>query len=257
MIKVVLIGSGNVAQHLITAFTKNTNSNSKFELVQVFSRNPSQISHLIEQQKITSNYNQLTEADIYIICVSDSSIIEVSNQIPFKNKLVVHTSGSISINELNNSNRKGGFYPLQTFSKNKSIDFKEIPIFIESQNEEDYKLLEEIAYSISNKIYKINSDQRKSLHIAAIFACNFTNHLYQLANDICDENQLPFEVLIPLIQETAEKVKFLSPEQAQTGPAKRNDTATIKSHLDSITNKNQHKIYELLTQSILEHGKKL
>lgn len=256
MIKVVLIGSGNVAHHLIASFLQIQNFSNEFELIQVFSRS-STVFLQLDASKITSDYNLIKEADIYIIAVSDSAITEVSNQIPFKNKLVVHTSGSVSIDKLNNSNRKGVFYPLQTFSKNKEINFKEIPIFIECQNEADLILLEKIAHLLSDSVYRIDSSQRKSLHVAAVFVNNFVNHLYKLANDICTEHQLPFEVLKPLIQETTEKIMIMQPENAQTGPASRNDIETIKSHLESITNENQKKIYELLTQSILANAKKL
>ena len=115
----------------------------------------------------------------------------------------------------------------------------------------DYSLLENLANSISNKIFNINSDQRKKLHVAAVFANNFTNHMYTIANDICTKNKVPFEILYPLIEETAKKVQTISPKDAQTGPAKRNDTQTIKNHLEDL-NLQQQKIYELLTKSIQE-----
>ena len=171
--------------------------------------------------------------------------------------MVVHTSGSQSLNILSDNNRKGVFYPLQTFTKNKDIDFNTIPICVESQNKLDTLILEKVAGSISNNINNINSQQRKALHIAAVFVSNFTNCLYQIGADICVENNMDFEILKPLIKETAEKVMIFSPKDAQTGPAKRNDLKTINDHINFLTKENQKVIYKLLTQSIIDNGKKL
>ena len=253
MIRVVIIGSGNVAQHLIKAFAKN----NIVEIVQAFSRNKENLTNLIDSSKITTDLNDLVDADLYIISVSDNAISEVSNQLNLKNKLAVHTSGSIAMNHLDRKNRKGVFYPLQTFSKSKDVNFNEIPICLEAENKEDYKLLETIAKSISDKVFKINSNQRKALHVSAVFVNNFVNHLYKIGNDICHENDIPFEILQPLILETANKITSLSPNEAQTGPAKRNDSLTINSHLQFLTDENQKEIYKILTKSIIDNGKKL
>jgi len=253
MIKVVLIGSGNVVQHLILAFAKN----KEIEVLQVFARRKETITHLLDSSKITDNYTDLAEADLYIIAVSDDAIASISTKLPFENRLVVHTSGSVSIDTLDLKNRKGIFYPLQTFSKNKAVDFSIIPLCLESENETDYKLLEKVAHTISNKVYAINSEQRKALHISAVFVNNFVNHLYQIGNEICEENKVSFEVLKPLILETANKVMSLSPKEAQTGPAIRNDKQTIEAHLDFLSNESYATMYKTLTQSIQENGKKL
>ena len=257
MTKVIIIGSGNVAQHLIRAFSNPILLNSKIELVQVYSRQKEIISHLINLDKITSDLNTLAEADLYIIAISDDAIASVSSQLPFKNRLVVHTSGSVSLNNLDDKNRKGVFYPLQTFSKDKKIEFSVIPICLESQNEADFQLLEKVAKMISNTVLNINSEQRKALHVAAVFVNNFVNHLYQIGNDICQEHQVSFEILKPMILETAQKIMTLSPFEAQTGPAKRNDSATIEAQESFLTYENQQKIYKILTQSIQDNGKKL
>jgi predicted short-subunit dehydrogenase-like oxidoreductase (DUF2520 family) len=206
--------------------------------------------------KITDDYQKITEADVYIIAVSDDAIAEVAAQLPFNNRLVVHTSGSSDISVLQDNNKKGVFYPLQTFTKGKAIDFAEIPICIEVQHEEDYQLLEKLGHSISQKVVSITSEQRKSLHVAAVFVCNFVNHMYHMGHEICEKNDIPFEVLHPLIQETAHKIMTLSPEEAQTGPAVRHDSKTIEKHLDFIENTEYKTIYQLLTQSI-QHVKKL
>lgn len=246
MIKVVLLGSGNVAQHLLQVMLKSAD----IELVQVFARHKNSISHLIAEEQITSNYQDLKEADVYIISVSDNAIAEVSNHLLFQNRLVVHTSGTSELSVLDSKNRKGVFYPLQTFSKSKAVDFSTIPICLETENESDYKTLETLANLISKKVYSISSEQRKSLHVAAVFVCNFVNHLYQIGNQICEENQVPFEILHPLILETANKITELSPKEAQTGPAVRNDTKTIEKHIEFLQNSNYKEIYTLLTQSI-------
>ena len=253
MIKVTILGSGNVAQQLIQAFAKAIN----IEIVQVFARNPSEIYHLIDSEKIVSDYQKLLESDLFIIAVSDVAIAEVSNQIPFLNQLIAHTSGSFSIDGLNIKNRKAVFYPLQTFSKSKKVDFQEIPICLETQFDADYQILETVAKSISNKIFKIDSQQRKSLHVAAVFVCNFVNHLYQMGSNICNENKVDFEILKPLIQETSNKIMTLSPANAQTGPAIRNDNETINAHLNFLSSENQKDIYKLLTKSIIDNAKKL
>ncbi len=248
MIRIVIIGSGNVAQHLISAFTKSKD----IEVVQVFSRKNDVDSFLFPSNKVISDISLLKDADLYLLSVSDNAIAEVSAQISFTNKLVAHTSGTTSIEILSENNRKGVFYPLQTFTKGKEVDFKEIPICLEAQNEEDYLLLEKVAQSISKKAVKISSEQRKAIHVSAVFVCNFVNHLYQIGNEICLQNNIPFEILIPLIEETAAKIKSLSPMEAQTGPAKRNDTITINSHLNFLSNETNKEIYKLLTKSIID-----
>ncbi|MFT7901209.1 DUF2520 domain-containing protein [Tenacibaculum ascidiaceicola] len=252
MIKVVIIGGGNVATHLANAFSKT----NEVSLVQMYARNIEQIQHLKEATPITNSIELLTEADVYIIAVSDDAIGDVSRKIEQKNGLVVHTSGSVAMQSLQNTGRKGIFYLLQSFSKDKDVNFDEIPFCLEAENEEDLQLLEALAKSIGKKIYRINSEQRKRLHVAAVFVNNFTNHMYKIGADICNEHQVPFEVLLPLIQETAQKITELSPKAAQTGPAKRNDQKTIQNHL-ALLNAEQQEIYKLITKSIQQNGKEL
>jgi len=227
MKSVLIVGNGNVATHIYDAFLNV----DEIEVTQISSR----------------ALTNIPKATITILAVSDDAIAEVSSKID--NDFVVHTSGSFAMQDLKNSQRKGVFYMLQTFSKDKKIDFKEVPFCLESENKEDYQLLEFLATSIGTKIYTINSEQRKTLHVAAVFVNNFTNHLYKIGNDICETNNVPFEILHPLIKETVLKIKELSPEKAQTGPAIRNDKKTIKNHLN-LLDKNQQKIYKILTKSI-------
>lgn len=253
MISIIIIGSGNVAQHLITAFLQS----NEIELVQVFSRQKEKLSHLLLADKIVSNYDEIKKAEVYIIAVSDNAIAEVSKKLPFKNRLVVHTSGSLPMEILDVKNRRGVFYPLQTFTKNKAINFKEIPFCLESEMENDLIFLKKLAQTISNSVQIISFDQRKALHVAAVFVCNFVNHLYKIGHTICKENKLSFDILKPLIKETAEKITHLTPTEAQTGPAKRNDTTTIKTHLNFLTDENEKEIYKIITKSIIDDGKKL
>lgn len=253
MLKVVVIGSGNVAQHLISVFKES----GHIKLIQAFARNANTLLHLLPQEKITGSFDRIyNEADIYIIAVSDDAIDQVSSQLPFSNRFVVHTSGSAPLEVLNARNKRGVFYPLQTFSKNKNVDFKEIPLCLESEFVGDYTILNQLAHYISQKVYKIDSQQRQALHVAAVFANNFSNHMYKIGSDICEQNNIPFNILRPLIHETADKINGLSPTDAQTGPAIRHDEKTIERHLNFLKDENQKEIYTLLTQSI-QNVKKL
>lgn len=253
MIDIVILGGGNVAYHLTNALLQN----SAVNVVQVYNRNLENIKCFKKNTLVTDNLSKLKEADIYILAVSDNAIGQLSSTLNLKNKLVVHTSGSMAMNELKSISNKGIFYMLQTFSKERKIDFSSAPICIEAETEKDLMLLETLAASISKNCYRINSNQRKSLHVAAVFVNNFVNHLYRIGNEICEENNVPFEILLPLILETANKITTLTPLKAQTGPAIRNDTKTIEKHKAMLT-KNQQDIYTLLTKSIYNtYGEKL
>jgi predicted short-subunit dehydrogenase-like oxidoreductase (DUF2520 family) len=253
MLEVVIIGSGNVAQHLIQAFNKS----NTVKVVQAFSRKRELLFPFLDSSLVINQYNQLITADLYIIAVSDTSIKEVAQKLNIQNKLVVHTSGSSDLSVITPHNRRGVFYPLQTFSLSRNVNFTEIPICIEAENNNDYQLLEQVGFTISDNVKRIDSQQRKSLHVAAVFVCNFVNHMYVVGQEICNENNVDFKLLQPLIQETASKILELSPSEAQTGPAKRNDTTTIASHLRFLTKKNQSLLYKTVTQSIIDYGKKL
>lgn len=247
MIRVIIIGSGNVGSHLANVFLNTP----EVELVQVYNRSLEHIKRFEDQIPITTNLQELLDADIYIISVSDNAIESISKNLNFTNKLVVHTSGSTSLNTLNDANRRGVFYPLQTFSKNKEIHFKNIPICIESDNNKDLILLESLASLISNNVYILDSEQRLKMHVSAVFVNNFVNHMYHIGSEICEKNNIPFEILHPLIKETAEKVQTLSPINAQTGPARRKDTATIENQLKQLTD-HHSVIYKSLTDSIIK-----
>ena len=250
MISVVILGSGNIASQLIKAFLKIDTINLK----QVYTRNQEDINTLKDSIDTTNDISLLKQADVTIIAVSDDAISSISSHI--KNSFVVHTSGSVDMKSLNNIGRKGVFYPLQSFSKKKKVDFKNIPICLESETNEDLLKLEELVSLLQSKSYILSSHQRKKIHVAAVFANNFSNHMYTIANEICEKYNIPFDILHPLIEETSNKIKNLTPEKAQTGPAKRNDAETIENHLNLLSEK-QQEIYLKITQSIQEYGKKL
>jgi predicted short-subunit dehydrogenase-like oxidoreductase (DUF2520 family) len=253
MIKIAVIGSGNVAQHLVKAFSKSPH----IKLVQVFSRRLDAVLDFGADIPIVHDLQALVDADLYIIAVSDGAVAEVSAQLPFSGKLVVHASGALPLSAIDAKNRRGVFYPVQTFSKNKALDLSEVPICLEAESEKCLDILREAALAISSHLYLINSKQRKSLHLAAVFVSNFSNHMYALGEDICNQAKIPFDILKPLISETAHKITVLSPKEAQTGPAKRNDAVTITTHMEQLQDENLQNIYITLTESIQQYGKKL
>ncbi|WP_298904529.1 Rossmann-like and DUF2520 domain-containing protein [uncultured Psychroserpens sp.] len=252
MISVVILGAGNVAHHLYKAFS----SSEKVTIKQWYNRSLSTIESFKNEVDITDDINNLVQADIYLIAVSDDAIGELSSQLPFENRFVVHTSGSVSAYDLDKKNRRGVFYPLQTFSKSATVDFSQVPICLETLMRKDYSQLKEVATAISSITKRVNSDQRAALHLAAVFVNNFTNQLYRVAHEITESQGAEFDLLKPLILETANKVQEHSPYKAQTGPAKRNDKKTIKRHLKLLDNDHHKELYKLLTSSIKNtHGR--
>jgi predicted short-subunit dehydrogenase-like oxidoreductase (DUF2520 family) len=253
MISVVILGAGNVATHLFKAFNKANN----VIVNQWFNRNLKSIDYYKNSVEVTDDLSSLKEADVYIIAVSDDAVAKLSTQLPFENKLVVHTSGSVGLYDLDKKLYRGVFYPLQTFSKEAEVNFSNVPICIETASKEHYSILKHLAESIGSTTYRVNSDQRNSLHLAAVFVNNFTNQLYRIAHEITEATSTEFDILKPLILETANKVQAISPYMAQTGPAKRNDKKTIKKHLKKLEGSPHKAVYELLTSSIQRtHGRK-
>lgn len=240
-----ILGGGNVATHLVKEFARHP----EIKLVQIYNRSLDKIVDLERFAPITDDVSKLKKADIFIIAVSDDAIIQLANKIPFKKALVVHTSGSTPMQALPNK-RKGVFYPFQTFSKQKKVDFKKIPILLEADNKKDLELLKGLAKLFSDEVQEVHSSQRKALHIAGVFVSNFVNHLYVQADRLLKEHQLSFDLLKPLILEVAEKVQTLPPEMAQTGPAVRGDYKVVNKHLESLKNPEQRKIYKLMSEAI-------
>jgi predicted short-subunit dehydrogenase-like oxidoreductase (DUF2520 family) len=243
--QIVLIGSGNVAFHLAKAFTE-----AQIPISQIFGRNTTELQKISEQFSIPFSTETLADADLYIISVSDSSITEVSSLIKNKNVLVAHTSGSVSREALSGNYRKSVFYPLQTFSKSKNLDYSKIPFFIDAENENDEEILKNLASKISKNVMLANDEKRKYIHLTAVFACNFVNHLYARAKEISDSQGIPFDYFLPLIDETTQKIHELEPKLAQTGPAIRNDEKVLKLHESLLTDEEKLKIYKTLNESI-------
>lgn len=252
MISVVILGAGNLATHLFKAF----NTAKSVTVVQWFNRDLQSIEAYKNSVSITNDISKLVDADVYVLAISDDAISDFSKQLPFQDKLVVHTSGCVGIHDMDQKHRRGVFYPLQTFSKEYEIDFKDVPICIEALEKKDLQTLKALAGAIGSPYYKISTEQRQTLHLSAVFVNNFTNQLYRIAHEISDAKSINFEILKPLILETAKKVQTLSPYMAQTGPAKRNDKKTIKKHLKLLEHEDHKAIYELLTKSIKKtHGR--
>ena len=253
MIKVSIIGAGNVASHLYRTFSKT----KQLEIIQVYNRNAAHLDFLNDAEKKVSDINKLKKADIYLLAIKDEAIGDFVTGLPDTKAMFVHCSGSMDLDILSGFENYGVFYPLQTFSKNKPVNFKEIPVCLEANSEENLEFLKKIAGLVSNSIFEVSSSQRRALHLSAVFVNNFTNHMYDLAAEYCRKNELPFKILQPLIKETAAKIETLTPHSAQTGPAIRNDKKTISAHLDMLE-EDQKKIYTILTESIQKlHGKKL
>ena len=253
MITVVLIGAGKVASRFYHIFK----SSDSIEVLQWYNKSIEAISSYKNEVLITNDLSSVVSADVYLIAVNDDAVGELSSKLPFEERLVVHTSGTVGIHDLDKKLYRGVFYPLQTFTKEAPLDVSQIPICIETIRKQDYKTLKVLGAAMGCKTYKVNGDQRKALHLAAVFANNFTNQLYRVAHEITEGQGVDFNILKPLIQQTAKKIDSLSPYQAQTGPALRNDRKTIKKHLSLLESEHHKDIYKLLTKSIQQtHGRK-
>jgi len=247
--KIVIIGSGNVATHLALAFKQAGQT-----LAQVWSRNGANAQLLAEQvgASAISDLGALDRsADFYLIAVKDEAIAELASSLTGLPGLVAHTSGATSIDVLHTLNHYGVFYPLQTFSKQKSLDLSNTPICLEASSAEDMVMLHQAASLISKVSDEVDSEQRKILHLAAVFACNFSNHLYQMGYSILEQHGLDFALLKPLIMETAWKVQDAIPFDVQTGPAVRGDESTMERHLSLLNDRTElQDIYKTLSNSI-------
>ncbi|MCB0410504.1 MAG: DUF2520 domain-containing protein [Flavobacteriales bacterium] len=246
------IGAGNVATHLAKAMYE-----AGFNIEQIFSKdinNALVLADEVDAIAVDNIRNINATADIYILAVKDDAVEDILRHIQKKDIFIVHTSGAIGIDvfEKTGFSKYGIFYPLQTFTKNVHVNFLEIPICIESNYEENWLI--DIANELSNAVYLIDSEQRKKLHVAAVFACNFSNYMYHIAEDICHENNINFNILKPLIKQTAQKIILNHPKDVQTGPAARNDDKTIENHINQLE---QHPTYQELYKLITENLKKL
>lgn len=247
---IVIIGSGNLATNIAFAFKK-----IGVKIHFVYSRdanNAQQLAHQIGCS-FTNNLNELPRtADLYIIAVADAAIHEVASKLTDCTGLFVHTSGSIAMNVFADYfTDYGVFYPLMSFSKSSILAFDTIPICVEANAEKNTKKLEYVAGLLTNRVQFLNSKDRQVLHLAAVFACNFTNLNYVIAEEILSKNTIPFDLLFPLILNSALKIQQQSPALLQTGPAIRNDLPVIETHLKMLEAMPEYKaVYALITTCI-------
>lgn len=257
--KMVLIGAGRVATHLSQAFQQ-----AGMEMVQVYSRTEASASALAEvlHTAFTTDLSQVTpEADYYLFSVKDAVLPELIAALAPRcgQGCFLHTAGSIplSVFEGHGLSRYGVFYPLQTFSLNRSLDMHVVPLFVEASSPAVYDDLAVWASAISRQVYPLSSAARRKLHLSAVFACNFANHCYGMAATLLAEEQIPFETLLPLIDETAAKVHQLSPSEAQTGPAVRYDRNVLEAQMGQLQEHPLYRdIYELMSRSIHKEAQK-
>jgi predicted short-subunit dehydrogenase-like oxidoreductase (DUF2520 family) len=254
-IQVSFIGSGNLAWHLAPAL-----DNSDFSVQEVYSRNPAHAALLVErlyQANVKASLDFSTSSSqVFIIATADEVIEEIVQEIVLPDDAILtHTSGSQPLNILGYAATQnlGVFYPLQTFSKTKKIDFKDIPIFIESATPSTEKVLRAMANALSTNVIPINSYDRKALHVAAVFASNFTNHMLLIAQDIMKEHSLSYDWLKPLIAEMINKSLSIGPENAQTGPARRGDLEILDKHIEFLQdNHSTAELYRVVSQHIID-----
>ncbi|GAB6982656.1 DUF2520 domain-containing protein [Prevotella dentasini JCM 15908] len=252
IMKIVLIGAGNLATNLGKALLA-----AGHDILQVYSRTMESASRLAVQVggSPTNDLNRLVyTADVYILSVKDNVLAELIPKVckGREKSLVVHTAGSIPLDSfMGMTFHYGVFYPMQTFSKDREVDFQEIPVFIEYNDNFAKRKLELLAHSISNHVARLDSADRKYLHLAAVWACNFTNHCYDMASEILERHGMSFEIMLPLIDETTRKIHKISPQAAQTGPAVRYDENVIRSQSELLKDIPLAKdIYERMSVSI-------
>jgi predicted short-subunit dehydrogenase-like oxidoreductase (DUF2520 family) len=252
---IVIIGTGNTASILGRKLKE-----AGHRILQVYGRDSKEASDLAyELDTESTNYWNVVNrsADLYLLAVSDIAVEEVTRELHLKDQTLVHTAASVSKNVLSNaSTHYGVFYPLQSLKK-ESANIPDIPMIIDAGDESTLHTLEALAGTISDKVFRADDEARMKIHMAAVFCNNFVNHIYSLMEDYCKKEGIDFELLVPLIQETAVRIKDTPPSSVQTGPAVRNDTQTIEKHLKLLAgHPHLKKLYEVLTESILSNRSK-
>jgi predicted short-subunit dehydrogenase-like oxidoreductase (DUF2520 family) len=246
-----IIGSGNVATTLVYNFR-----DTGLIINDIYSRNEGKATILAK----TTNTKHITglqsinlRSDLYIIAVNDDSIENIVADFPEVDGIVVHTSGSKPMSLLKRFDRYGIFYPLQTITSTTPIKLKEVPICIEAESEETIESIDELASQVSSNVFRLDSEKRLFLHMTAVMVNNFSNYMYSMAHHILENKDIDFNLLLPLINETAQKINDLSPHNSQTGPARRKDVNTIEKHLKLLSEFPEYKeVYELLTKNIIK-----
>jgi len=250
MIQLVILGSGNMANAILTSCLK-----IDVEIFGIYSKNKKHSSALAAKFNIPyfNKIDQIpTNADLYFLCINDDAITEVANNLPVMGGLVVHCSGLKPISVLAKQQNQAVFWPIESIDKTSFTNFKNTPICIEANSEENYRIIEAFADRLSKNIQKINSLERQYLHLAATMTNNFSNHLIALAKNELDLHQLDYTILKHLLTKAINDSFNFEPSQIQTGPAIRNDLSTIQKHLSLIKNNNTKNLYEIMSKSILE-----
>lgn len=251
-LRIVILGSGNVATHIAEAFGPE-------RVVQIWSRHPDNALSLADRIGTTavSRIEDITpDADLYIISVSDDAISTLASRLQGRHGVWAHTSGSIPSDVLSGvGDAHGVFYPLQTFSRDVQVDMSRVPVFVESTTPEATAMLKDAASIFTQRIYDADSTRRRKLHIAAVFACNFANYMWMKADQLLSDEGLDISVFAPLIEATFDKAMTTGPEAGQTGPARRGDRSVIASH-EAMLTPDDRAIYTLLSESILKHFNK-
>ena len=253
MKKISIVGYGNVAYNLGKQLFA-----SGIAIDKVWGRDLSKTSIFGKsiQADVANDVSELAASDVVIIAVSDTAIQIVSDMLPETNALVVHTSGMMEMDLLKQHHRRGVFYPLQTLTKDFSVPFAEVPFLFESKQVEDMALLKELASRMGSTYYEMNSDDRKHVHLSAVFVNNFANHLFSIASHLLQDKHLQMEILHPLMRQTVEKAIALSTQDVQTGPAKRGDMDTVNQHLALLSKYPDYKnIYSVMSESIRKRYK--
>lgn len=251
--KIVLIGAGNLATHLGKALHA-----AGHDMIQVFSRtmqSAETLASLLDAEPLTDMAQVRDDADVYIFSVKDSALEQLISQLcGGEKKVFLHTAGSMPMSVFRGKAlHYGVLYPMQTFSKQREVDFSIIPCFIEANDEFALKQIEGLAGQISHRVYQLSSEDRKYLHLSAVFACNFANHCYAASQKLLQQHGIPFDVMLPLIDETAAKVHGMTPKEAQTGPAVRYDENVIGKQIQLLENQPYfQKIYDCMSKSIHE-----
>lgn len=247
--KVVFIGAGNLATRLSLEMQR-----TGLTICQVYSHTAAHASELAERlgcDWTTSPEAIFPEADLYVFSVKDTALQPILSEMKPNRGLWVHTAGSMPLDIFKGTNeRYGVMYPLQTFSKERAVDFRKVPFFLETVSKTDGVFLQEIAGRLSDDVRFLSSEKRRYLHLSAVFACNFVNRMYALAGGMLEKEGIPFEVLLPLIDETAAKVHAMKPGEAQTGPAVRFDENVINNHLTMLKDPDMQEIYRLVSRNI-------
>ncbi len=251
--KVVFIGAGNVATRLSLEMQR-----VGLQVEQIYSQTEASAASLAQKLGCswTIHTDQIIDhADLYVFSLKDTVLESVIRSVAPNKGLWVHTAGSMPLTVFEGHvERYGVLYPLQTFSKERTVNFDVIPFFLETSREEDAGYLKNIALALSEDVRFLSSEQRSRLHLAAVFVCNFSNHMFALGSKIVEEYHIDPAVLLPLIDETTAKIHTMSPQQAQTGPAVRYDKNVIERHLSLLNDENMKTIYQIISQSIYKEA---